>query len=122
MPESRAPSDGKFGGVGEVGAGRGAAGVAALSQRMRQGVFGLGQALAAAGSQSEFSTQILHTRGTALDGGPDVSLGNGLAYANDHVRIVNANANDCQYRHPRRRRPAASGSPKSLILLVLYQP
>jgi hypothetical protein len=27
-----------------------------------------------------------------------VPVGNGLADADDHVGIVNANANDCQYR------------------------
>ncbi len=93
-PEISVTSEGKF----RIDSGEVAGNVVALALPKGGGErrLGLRQAFAAAGSQSEFSSQMPQLRGPVLDGGPDVLIGDGIAYAHDHVRIVNANANDCQ--------------------------
>ena len=86
---------------GELGGDRGEeAGTARLTcfERGGQCRFGLRQALAAAGSDPQVAGQIAQRGRPALDGGADLALRNGFAYAYDHAVIVNANANDCQYR------------------------
>src|ERR1700729_2546337 len=72
--------------------------VIAQVDRSRQGGLRLRQAFAAAGSNPEFAGEIAQAARPAVYGGADVSVGDGFAHTNYHGAIVNANANDCQYR------------------------
>ena len=75
-----------------------------------QGCPGFGHALAAAGAQAQLARQIAQAAGPALHGGFDVPVRYCFADAYDHGAIVNANANDCQYRSERNGiRPAETG-------------
>src|ERR1700735_3937616 len=55
-------------------------------------------AFTAAGAHPELPGKVTQAGGPALDRGADVSVGDRFADANNHGAIVNANANDCQYR------------------------
>ena len=63
-----------------------------------QGRPGLGDAFAAAGAHPQLAGQVTQAGGAVLYRGADVALRNRFADADDHGGIVNANANDCQYR------------------------
>ena len=71
-----------------------------VGQRLGQNRLRFGQALAAAGTDPEFTGQTTYrTTPAAICGSADLSVRDGLAHAYDHVAIVNANANDCQYHY-----------------------
>src|ERR1700727_1874585 len=83
---------------GELGGDRGEeAGSSRLTCVKRSGQcrLGLRQALATAGSDPQVAGQVAQRSRPTFDGGADVALRNGFAYAYDHAAIVNANANDC---------------------------
>ena len=88
------PSDREFGGGGEQ---RGSEGIAGLQGR-GQCRLGFRQALAAAGADAKIARQVAQAARATLDGDPNLSVRHRFADANYHERIVNANANDCQYR------------------------
>ena len=83
------------GGAGEIPVSRG------LTVRIeggRESCPGVGDAFAAAGADPELPGKVTQAGGSALHRGPNVPVRNCFADANDHVAIVNANTNDCQYR------------------------
>jgi len=73
--------------VGEFDSRRGEKRIArliALNQTGRQRCLSFGKTLAATGADTQLTGQVTHGAGAVFDGGFDVSVGNGLAYTNDH--------------------------------------